>query len=126
MTLTHETDSDFRRDYQTLDNYQALIVRWLRGANFGKCKNLYISNRGKGTSLFIEGFEPFMSKKNGPPSSLRLAILQNNAVRILTINDIFGIGEIAKRLGIEVIHTDIKDFRADGTIKNGIIQVKDK
>lgn len=116
----------FASIYEGLDNYQALIVRWLRGANFGKCKNLYISNRGKGTSLFIEGYEPFLSKKSGAPTSLRLAILQNNTLRVLTLNDTFGIAKIAERLGIKVIPNDTKDFRADGTIKNGIIQVKDK
>ena len=121
-----KNDSEFAAIYEGLDNYQALIVRWLRGANFGKCKNLYISNRGKGTSLFIEGYEPFLSKKSGGPTSLRLEILQDNAVRILTINDTFGIAKIAERLNIRVIHNDVKDFRADGTIKNGIIQVKDK
>jgi hypothetical protein len=118
------TDKEFFLSYRGLDNYQALIVRWLTGANFGKCGPLYISNRGKGSSLFIEGLELFQGKKK-KQGDTRLAVLQNKNLRILTINDGLGIEAIATRLGYSVIKNSVENFRADGVIKNGVVQTKE-
>ena len=110
------------------DNYQNLITRWLTGANAGECGRLYVTSRGKGTSLFISGVKLYHSqnpnKRRKRIPDIRLAILQNGKVRILTAYDTFGIEATAKRLGLEVIENEPRDFKADGTIKNGIIEVR--
>lgn len=110
------------------NNFQSLIVRWLTGANSGSCGSMYVTSRGKGTSLFISGVKLYDShnpnKKRRRIPDIRLAILQDGAVRVLTAYDTFGIVDIAKRLGLQVIENEWNDFKADGTIKNGIIQVR--
>lgn len=111
-----------------LKNYQNLITRWLTGANAGECGRLYVTSRGKGTSLFISGVKLYHSynpkKARRRPPDIRLAILQNGNLRILTAYDTWGIEAIAKRLGLNVIENEPRDFKADGTIKNGIIEVR--
>ena len=87
-----------------------------------------MTSRGKGTSLFIGGVQLYLSynpnKRRKHTPDIRLAVLQNGKLRILTAYDTFGIVATAKRLGLEVIENEWRDFKADGTIKNGIIQVR--
>ena len=110
------------------NNYQTVITRWLTGANSGSCGPLYVTSRGKGTSLFISGIKLYDSynpnKKRRRVPDIRVGILQEGTVRILTAYDTFGITNIAKRLGLKVATNEWNDFKADGTIKNGIIQVR--
>lgn len=100
------SNEDFNTSFGALENYQALIVRWLTGANYGESGSLYISNRGKGTSLFIKG-----------TSDTRLATLQGKTVRVLTIADTLNIAAIAKRLGLSVAETSASEFKVNGTAK---------
>lgn len=113
---------------QAVNNYQSLITRWLTGANSGDCGSLYVTSRGKGTSLFICGVQLYHSynpsKRRRRVADIRLAIMQNNQVRILTAYDTFDILGTAKRLGLDVVENEPSHFKADGTIKNGIIQVR--
>jgi len=106
------------------ENFTALVVRWLRGANAGEYGPLYISSRGKGTSLFMRGLTLYHTpRRRGSDSDVRVAVIQNGALRLLTSYDGLGIGAIAKRLGITVLENAPTEFRADGTIKNGVIKV---
>ena len=109
-------------------NYHHLIVNWLRGANAGKYKSLYIASWGKGTSLFMKGLKVFHSynenKRDKPVSDTRLAILNHGKVRILTASDPLGIADIARRLGLEVIKNEPRNFKANGIIKNGVVEVR--
>lgn len=110
-------DTIFEQQYRELDNYQALIVRWLRGANAGECGPLYISSRGKGTSLFIRNETGFGRRRN--QTDIRLAVLQRDIVKILTIHDSLGIAKIAKGLNVDLIEYNTADFKSDGTLRGG-------
>ncbi len=107
-----------------VDTYTALIVRWLRGANSGEFGPLYISSRGKGTSLFMRGLTLYHTPKRRGNNDVdvRIGIIQDNKVRILTAYDTLGIGKIAAKLNISVLENSPIDFRADGTIKNGVVK----
>jgi ABC-type histidine transport system ATPase subunit len=110
------------------ETYTALIVRWLRGANAGQFGPLYISSRGKGTSLFMRGLTLYHTPKRGrqAESDIRVAVIQDSTLRILTAYDALGLEKIATSLGIKVAANTPLEFRADGTIKNGVIKVHDE
>lgn len=107
-----------------IEGYTALVVRWLRGANAGEYGPLYISSRGKGTSLFMRGLTLYHTpRRRGSDSDVRIAVIQDGTLRLLTSYDGLGIRAIANRLGITVLENSPTEFRADGTIKNGVIKV---
>ncbi len=122
ITSINKAADDLRYVNET---YVALIVRWLRGANAGEFGPLYISSRGKGTSLFMRGLTLYHTPRNrrGSDSDVRVAVIQNGALRLLTSYDGLGILPIANRLGISILENSPTEFRADGTIKNGVIKV---
>lgn len=109
-----------------VENYTALLVRWLRGANAGEFGNLYISSRGKGSSLFMKGLMLYHSPKKKNDGDVRVAIIQDNKLRILTSYDTLGLRQLAEKLGIQLETNPMSDFRADGTIKNGIIKIREE
>lgn len=109
-----------------VEGYTALLVRWLRGANAGEYGSLYISSRGKGTSLFMRGLTLYHTPKKRGDSDIRVAIIQGKTLKILTSYDGLGLRALAERLGFNVETNLTTDFRADGTIKNGVVKVHDE
>ena len=104
------------------DSYTALIINWLRGANAGHHGRLYISSRGQGTSLFLGDITLYQTPKRRETSDVRIASLNDNTVTLLVAHDTFGVENIAKRLSKNVVVMPTTNFRADGTIKNGVIK----
>ena len=86
------------------ENYVTFVARWFRGNNSGEFGPLYVTSRGKGTSLFLE------RKKKGKPADLRLG-------QSCTVNDPLDLIPLAKQFGLTVIETTMEDYRVDGSIK---------
>jgi hypothetical protein len=93
------------------DYYVTFVARWFRGNNCGDFGPLYITSRGKGTSLFLE------RRKKGKPADLRLGQIVGNEFRLCTVNDPLNLRALAAQFGLIVYPTTIEDYRADGSIK---------
>ena len=93
------------------ENYVTFVARWMRGNNGGDFGPLYVTSRGKGTSLFLE------RRRKGKPSDLRLGQIVGRQFRLCTISDPLGIAKLATQFGLEVVKTTPSDYKADGSIK---------
>lgn len=96
------------REHET---YVTFVARWFRGANAGQFKNLYITSRGTGTSLFME------QRKKGKPADLRLGQIVGKTFKLCTVSDPLGLVDLAKSFGLEIKETSLSDYRLDGSIK---------
>lgn len=47
----------------------------------------------------------------------KLALLRSGAVKILTLDDSLGIADMARKLGVKVLETEVSDFKANGLIQ---------
>jgi hypothetical protein len=96
------------REHET---YVTFVARWLRGSNSGEFQNLYITSRGRGTSLFMQ------RKRKGKPADLRLGQIVGNQFKLCTVNDPLGLVNLALAFGLEIEETSLTDYRLDGSIK---------
>jgi len=95
-------------DYVT---YVTFAARWFCGNNCGDFGPLYITSRGRGTSLFME------RRKKGKPADLRLGQIVGREFRLCTVNDPLNLAKLAKQFGLSVLPTSVDDYRVDGSIK---------
>lgn len=93
------------------ETYVTFVARWFRGSNSGTFQNLYITSRGRGTSLFMQ------RKRKGKPADLRLGQIVGRTFKLCTVNDPLNLVELAKSFGLEIEETTINDYRVDGSIK---------
>ena len=93
------------------ENYVTFVARWFRGANAGQFGPLYITSRGKGTSLFLE------RKKKGKPADLRLGQIVGRTFKSCTVNDPLDLIKLAAQFGLETDKPAVENFRVDGSIK---------
>ena len=96
------------REHET---YVTFVARWFRGSNSGEFQNLYITSRGKGTSLFMQ------RKRKGKPADLRLGQIVGRTFKLCTVNDPLGLVNLAKAFGLEIEETTVHNYRLDGSIK---------
>jgi hypothetical protein len=98
-------------EFRNHENYQTFLARWFRGSNAGHFGPLYITSRGKGTSLFLS------RGRKGKESDLRLAQLSGQTLTICTLSDPLNIAGLGKLWSLNVVSPTLGDVKADGTLK---------